>query len=76
MTGERLAGLHEKTVAMEDIPNRVRGLVEEFVQNRQGDENFSGYWGRTHVNGPAPMPEQFHFELAQRGNKSLVGAEV
>ena len=24
------------------------------MQNRQGDENFSSYWGRTHVNGPAP----------------------
>jgi sulfite reductase (ferredoxin) len=76
VTGERLAGLHEKTVALEEIPTRVRGLVEEFVQNRQGNENFSSYWGRTHVNGPAPMPEQFHLELAQRGNKSLVGAEV
>jgi sulfite reductase (ferredoxin) len=76
VTGERLAGLHEKTVTLEEIPVRVRGLVEEFVQNRQGNENFSSYWGRTHVNGPAPMPEQFHFELAQRGNKSLVGAEV
>jgi sulfite reductase (ferredoxin) len=76
VTGERLAGLQEKTVALEEIPSRVRGLLEEFVQNRQGSENFSSYWGRTHVNGPAPMPEQFHFELAQRRNKSLVGAEV
>jgi sulfite reductase (ferredoxin) len=76
VTGERLAGLQEKTVALEEIPSRVRGLLEEFVQNRQGSENFSSYWGRTHVNGPAPMPEQFHFELAQRGNKSLVEAEV
>ena len=76
VTGERLAGLHEKMVTLEEIPTRVRGLMEEFVQNRQGHENFSSYWGRTHVNGPAPMPEQFHFELAQRGNKSLVGAEV
>ena len=70
VTGERLAGLQEKTVTLEDIPARVRGLIEEFVQNRQGDENFSNYWGRTHVNGPAPKPEQFHFEFAQRENKS------
>jgi sulfite reductase (ferredoxin) len=76
VTGERLAGLHEKTVTLEEIPTRVRGLALEFVQNRQGNENFSSYWGRTHVNGPVPTPEQFHFELAQRGNKSLVGAEV
>ncbi len=26
VTGERLAGLHEKTVTLEDIPSRVRGL--------------------------------------------------
>ncbi len=76
ITGERLAGLQEKTVTLEDIPARVRGLIEEFVQNRHGKENFTDFWGRTHVNGPAPKPEQFHFELAQRANKSLVGAEV
>jgi sulfite reductase (ferredoxin) len=76
VTGERLAGLQEKTVTLEDIPARVRGLIEEFVQNRDGNETFSSYWGRTHVNGPTPSPEQFHFEFAQRENKSLVGAEV
>jgi len=51
-------------------------LIEEFVQNRHGNENFSNYWGRTHVNGPAPKPEQFHFEFAQRDHKSLAGVEV
>jgi sulfite reductase beta subunit-like hemoprotein len=76
VTGERLAGMEEKTVALEDIPARVRGLIEEFVQNRQADENFSNYWGRTHVNGPAPKPEQFHVEFAQRENKSLAGVEL
>jgi sulfite reductase (ferredoxin) len=76
VTGERLAGLQEKTVTLEDIPQRVRGLLEDFVQNRQGNENFSSYWGRTHVNGPAPKPDQFHFELAQREHKSLAGVEV
>ena len=76
VTGERLAGLQEKTVTLEDIPARVRGLIEEFVQNRRPDENFSNYWGRTHVNGPAPKPDQFHFEFAQRENKSLVSADV
>jgi sulfite reductase beta subunit-like hemoprotein len=76
VTGERLAGMQEKSVTLEDIPARVRGLIEDFVQNRHGNENFSNYWGRTHVNGPAPEPEQFHVEFAQRQNKSLVGAEV
>jgi sulfite reductase (ferredoxin) len=76
ITGERLAGLQEKVVTLEDIPARVRGLIEEFVQNRRDNENFSNYWGRTHVNGPAPKPDQFHLEFAQRENKSLVGAEV
>jgi sulfite reductase (ferredoxin) len=76
VTGERLAGMQEKSVTLEDIPARVRGLIEDFVQNRRGNENFSNYWGRTHVNGPAPEPEQFHVEFAQRQNKSLVGAEV
>jgi sulfite reductase (ferredoxin) len=76
VTGERLAGMEEKTVALEDIPARVRGLIEEFVQNRKAGENFSNYWGRTHVNGPAPKPEQFHLEFAQRENKSLAGVEL
>jgi sulfite reductase (ferredoxin) len=76
VTGERLAGLEEKTVTLEEIPRRVRGLFEGFVQNRRPRENFSDYWGRTHVNGPAPKPEQFHVEFAQRENKALVGAEV
>jgi len=76
VTGERLVGLYEKTVAIEDIPGRVRELIEEFVNNRQGGENFTTYWGRTHVNGAAPAPDQFHAEFAQREKKYLVGAEV
>jgi sulfite reductase (ferredoxin) len=76
VTGERLVGLYEKTVAIEDIPGRVRELIEEFVNNRQGGENFTTYWGRTHVNGAAPTPDQFHAELAQRDKKDLVGAEA
>jgi sulfite reductase (ferredoxin) len=75
-TGERLVGLQEKTITLEEIPGRVRELIEEFVGNREGNETFSGYWGRTHVNGPEPKPDQFHLEFAQRGNKELVGAEV
>ena len=76
VTGERLVGLYEKTVAIEDIPGRVRELIEEFVNNRQGGENFTTYWGRTHVNGAAPTPGQFHAEFAQREKKELVGAEA
>ena len=75
-TGERLVGLLEKTITLEEIPGRVRGLIEEFVVNRRGNETFSAYWGRTHVNGPKPEPDQFHLEFAQRENKELVGAEV
>jgi sulfite reductase (ferredoxin) len=75
-TGERLVGLWEKTITFEEIPGRVRELIEGFVQNRQGNETFSSYWGRTHVNGPAPKPEQFHLESVRRKNKELVGAEV
>jgi sulfite reductase (ferredoxin) len=76
ITGERLAGLQEKTVTLEEIPARVRALLEEFVQNRRSNESFTRYWGRTHVNGPAPHPDQFHVEFAQRGDKSLVSVEV
>jgi sulfite reductase (ferredoxin) len=76
ITGDRLAGLREKTVTLEEIPDRVRELIEEFVQERRGQETFSVYWARTHVNGPPPMPDQFHLEFAQRGNKELVGAEA
>ncbi len=78
VTGERLAGLQEKTITIGEIPAKVRELLEDFVENRSGNETFSSYWGRTHVNGPAPKPEQFHVEFAQReaGNKTLAGAEA
>jgi sulfite reductase (ferredoxin) len=75
-TGERLAGLYEKVVLLDEIPARVRTLLEEFVQNRFGQETFSDYWGRTHVNGPAPHPKQFHFELSQRNAEDLVAADA
>jgi sulfite reductase beta subunit-like hemoprotein len=75
VTGARLAGLQEKVVLLDEIPGRVRALLEEFVQNRLGQETFSDYWGRTQVNGPAPHPEQFHLELSQRTEKELVAVE-
>jgi sulfite reductase (ferredoxin) len=76
VTGERLAGMYEKTVTLDEIPDRVRELLEEFVHNRHNGETFSGYWGRTHVNGATPTPAQFHVEFAQRDNKHLVAAEA
>ncbi len=66
ITGERLVGLEEKSIHQSEIPVKVRELLEDFVRNRVEDETFSSYWGRTHVNGPAPKPEQFHQELANR----------
>jgi hypothetical protein len=62
VTGERLAGLQQKSVTLEEIPGRVRSLLEEFIRERLTGEIFSNYWGRTHVNGPKATPEQFHVE--------------
>ena len=76
ITGERLAGMHEKTITLEEIPDRVRELISEFVSNREPGETFTSYWGRTHVNGAAPLPEQFHLEFARRNKRDLVGAEI
>ncbi|MBV9492220.1 MAG: NADPH-dependent assimilatory sulfite reductase hemoprotein subunit [Verrucomicrobia bacterium] len=73
ITGDRLAGLYAKTVNQEEIPGRVRELLSEYVEQRRPGETFSAYWGRTHQNGPAPHPDQFHVELAQRsGSANLV----
>jgi sulfite reductase beta subunit-like hemoprotein len=76
VTGERLVGLQEKTISFDDIPGKVRELIDGFVKERRQGENFSSYWGRTHANGPAPHPEQFHLELSARKQESLVPAEV
>ncbi len=76
LTGERLAGLHEKVVAIEDIPGHVRRLLEEFVCDRMPMETFSHYWGRTHEMGPRPHPEQFHQEFAVRALRGLAEAGV
>ena len=73
ITGERLVGLQQKTIALEEIPGRVRSLLEEFVRDRFAGETFSDYWGRTHVNGPAPRPEQFHIEAPRRDELVLAG---
>jgi sulfite reductase (ferredoxin) len=74
LTGERLAGLQEKVVAIEAIPDRVRTILQEFAEGRKSGENFSDYWGRTHLAGPRPHPDQFHQELSARKSERLIEA--
>jgi sulfite reductase (ferredoxin) len=73
ITGERLVGLQQKSVTLGEIPDRVRDLLEEFVRERFEGEIFSDYWGRTHVNGPRPKPEQFHIEARRPGELVAAG---
>jgi sulfite reductase (ferredoxin) len=73
LTGERLVGLQQKSVALAEIPDRVRELLEEFVRDRYQGETFTDYWGRTHVNGPRPKPEQFHIEAQPAGELVAAG---
>lgn len=68
--GTRLSGLQERVIALEEIPDKVRPFLQEFAEKRQDGELFSDFWGRTHENGEAPTPEQFHVELAQRDAKA------
>ncbi len=70
IAGDRLAGLEQKAIATTDVPAIVRTYLEEFVRYRWPGETFSAYWGRTHVNGPAPHPQQFHLELAERAARA------
>ncbi len=69
ITGDRLAGLEHKVATAEELPNLVRTYLEDFANNRQQGETFSAYWGRTHTNGAAPHPDQFHVELAERAQR-------
>jgi sulfite reductase (ferredoxin) len=73
ITGERLVGLQQKSVTLGEIPDRVRDLLEEFVRERFEGETFTDYWGRTHVNGPRPKPEQFHIEARRPGELVAAG---
>jgi sulfite reductase (ferredoxin) len=73
LTGERLVGLQHKSVALAEIPDRVRELLEEFVRDRYQGETFTDYWGRTHANGPRPKPEQFHIEAPREGELVAAG---
>jgi len=74
IVGDRLAGLEKKMVELKDIPSVVRSYLKEFAEKRKNGETFSQYWGRTHVNGAKPVPEQFHIELAEREAR-LAGAK-
>lgn len=71
--GTRLASLVHHTVPLDDIPAVVRRHLEEFVAQRLPGETFSDHWARTHGDGEAPSPEQFHVELEERA-KRLAGA--
>ena len=73
LTGERLVGLQQKSVPLAEIPGRVRELLQDFVRDRYQGETFSDYWGRTHVNGPSPKPEQFHIEAPPAGELVAAG---
>ena len=73
LTGERLVGLQQKSVTLAEIPDRVRDLLEEFVRDRYQGETFTDYWGRSHVNGPLPKPEQFHIEAPDAGELVAAG---
>jgi sulfite reductase beta subunit-like hemoprotein len=69
--GDRMAGLLEKTVLFDDLPARVRAILEQFVRERQGKETFSDYWARTQTPGEEPSAEQFHVELKEREEKRM-----
>ncbi|MDD5262866.1 MAG: NADPH-dependent assimilatory sulfite reductase hemoprotein subunit [Methylacidiphilales bacterium] len=73
--GDHLAGLQEKVVAQEEIPSKVRPILENFVKNRTPSEKFSDYWHRTQINGETPSADQFHVELAERAAR-LAGQKV
>ncbi len=75
IVGDRLVGLEHKSVEEKNLPKAVRPYLEEFAAKRKSGETFSAFWGRTHVTGPRPVPEQFHVELAERAAK-LVGAKL
>jgi len=64
--GDRLAGLQEKVITEEEIPLKVRSILETYVKGRDKGESFTDFWGRTQSTGEAPSSEQFHVELAER----------
>lgn len=73
--GDRLAGLEFKSLTGDEIPVKVRAILEEFKAARKEGEIFADWFARTRTAGEAPTPEQFHVELAERAAK-LAGAKV
>jgi sulfite reductase beta subunit-like hemoprotein len=73
--GDRLAGLEFKSLTGDEIPVKVRAILEEFKAGRKEGEIFADWFARTRTAGEAPTPEQFHVELAERAAK-LAGAKV
>lgn len=69
IAGDRLAGLEQKTITGDAIPAVVRPWLESFAKERSPGETFSAWFGRTRKAGPAPDPEQFHIEFAERAAK-------
>lgn len=67
--GNRLAGLEYKTVTGEELPGKVKALLEAFKAERQDGEIFADWFARTRTTGELPTPEQFHIELAERAAK-------
>ncbi len=73
--GDRLAGLEFKSVLGDEIPGKVRTFLEAFKSERKDGEIFADWFARTRMTGEAPVPEQFHIELAER-NARLAGEKV
>lgn len=71
--GDRLAGLHQKSITFDDIPAAIRELLEAFARDRETGETFTDYWGRTQEVGPEPDPLQFHLELTERAARRAAG---
>ncbi|MBI3828201.1 MAG: NADPH-dependent assimilatory sulfite reductase hemoprotein subunit [Planctomycetes bacterium] len=67
--GDRMAGLAFRSVNVEEIAAKIRPFLEQYVGKRTPGETFTDYWGRTHANGPAPHPDQFHEELEERAKR-------
>jgi sulfite reductase beta subunit-like hemoprotein len=75
IAGDRLAGLEHKSVTLAEIPAAVRPWLESFAIERRPGETFSAWFARSRDLGPAPDPEQFHVEFAERAAR-LAGQKV
>lgn len=67
--GTRMSGLVQKTVPLDEIPGRIREILQDYVGHRKQGETFSQYWSRTQQPGEEPHSEQFHVELAARAER-------